>query len=192
MSDNTKEPEIKQPTEQEQKEYVSARDNDYTLIQIPNTKKKYKVYWAKNGQLVKLSRLLIKKQSSDDKDGNEASTLDEVIEDSKVACKAAAIFVLHGYWKIKLKYWFLWRWFYYIRQYDMQQLQPIIDEGKKKVPWMQFYAATISLTEVKGTLMNMTMKEAEHIRQELLSGQGSQTGSNSNGSTSPGTSSSGS
>lgn len=190
MSDNTKEPEIKQPTEQEQKEYVSVRDNDYTLIQIPNTKKKYKVYWAKNGQLVKLSRLLIKKQSSDNKDGNEASTLDEVIEDSKVACKAAAIFVLHGYWKIKLKYWFLWRWFYYIRQYDMQQLQPIIEEGKKKVPWMQFYAATISLTEVKGTLMNMTMKEAEHIRQELLSGQGSQTGSNSNGSTSPDTSSS--
>lgn len=190
MSDKTKEPEIKQPTEQEQREYVSARDDDYTLVQIPQTKKKYKVYWAKNGQLVKLSRLLIKKQGSDDKDGNEASTLDEVIEDSKVACKAAAIFVLHGYWRIKLKYWFLWRWFYYIRQYDMQQLQPIIEEGKKKVPWMQFYAATISLTEVKGTLMNMTMKEAEHIRQELLSGQGSQTESSSNGSTSPDTSAS--
>lgn len=191
--EKNKEPKVGQPTEQEQREYVSARDDDYTVVSIPGTRKKYKVRWLKNGQLVKLSRLLVKKRNDDGKDGDTGGdALSEVIEDSKIACKAAAVMLLHGFWMIKFKYWFLWRWFYYIRQYDCAQLQPVIEEGKKKVPWVQFYALTISLTEVKGTLMNMTMREAEVIRQGLLSAQGSQTGSSSSGSTPAATSSSGS
>lgn len=189
-----KEPKIEQPTLQEQREYVSMRDNDATIVSLAGVKKKYKIYWLKNGQLVKLSRLLIRKQATDDKDvdekSNEFSQLEEIVADSKLACKAAAIIVLHGFWKLHLKYWLLWRWFYYIRQYSCQQLQPILNAGKKKVPQIQFYTAIMSLTEVKGTLMNMTMREAEHILRELRSAQDSQTESSSNGSTSPATSSS--
>lgn len=193
MQEENKEPRITQPTGREQREYASARDDDYTTVAIPGTRKKYRIWWLKNGQLVKLSRLLIKKHDDDGTDDkDDGDLLAEVIEDGKLACKAAAVIVLHGYWRVRLKYWFLWRWFYYIRQYDCSQLQGIIDEGKKKVPWIQFYAATMSLTEARGTLMNMTMREAEAIRQGLLSAHGSQTESSSNGSTPAGTSSSGS
>lgn len=188
MSDIEKEPKIEQPTEEQQKEYVSARDDDATVVQIPGTKKKYKIKWLKYGQLNKLSRLLIHKKDTDDKD-TPADSLTEIVEDGKLACKAAAIMVLHGYWSVKLKYWFLWRWFYYVKQYDHQQLLPILAEGKKKVPLIPFYAATMSLTEAKGTLMNMTVKEAERTLRELRLAQDSQTGNSSNGSTSPVTSS---
>ena len=78
-----------------------------------------------------------------------------------MACKAAAIYILDGYWKLKFRYWFLWRWFYYVRQYDNVQLQAILEEGKKKVPLMQFLMTTMSLTAAKGTLMNMRTEEAE-------------------------------
>lgn len=181
---------MSQPTDQEQRQYASLRDNDPTEVPVIGTKKKYKVRWLKNGQLVKLSRLLIKKRDTDDKDEADASILDEIAEDGKLACKAAAIIVLNGYWSIKLRYWFQWRWFYYIRQYDTMQLQPILNEGKKKVPLIQFYTAIMCLTEAKGTLMNMTMGEAEHTLQELRMAQGSPTESSSSGSTSPGASSS--
>lgn len=192
--ENIQEPTIGQPTAQQQREYASLRDNDPTIVAVPGTKKRYGIRWLKNGALVKLSRLLIKKRDSDDKDKdndtNTDSLLDEVIEDGKLTCKAAAIIVLNGYWKLKLKYWFQWRWFYYIRQYDCEQLRPILEEGKKKVPLIQFFQATMCLTEAKGTLMNMTMREAELIHQGLVSGQGSQTENSSSGSTSPDTSSS--
>lgn len=188
-----KEPKIAQPTLQEQREYVSVRDNDAIVVSLNGVRKRYKVYWLKNGQLVKLSRLLIRKKSTDEKDADENSKgfsqLEEIVDDSKLACKAAAIILLHGFWKLHLKYWFLWRWFYYIRQYGCRQLQPILDAGKKKVPQLQFYTAIMSLTEVKGTLMNMTMREAEHILRELRLAQDSQTGSSSNGSTQAATSS---
>lgn len=196
MANDAKEPEVKQPSLQDQRTYVSARDNDATVVQIPGTRKKYKIYWLKYGQITKLSRILVGKKKTDDKDDvtaaqeANADVLSEIVEGSKVACKAAAIFILHGHWRVKFRYWFLWRWFYYIRQYDVSQLLPILNEGKKKVPWFQFFTAIMSLTEVKGTLMNMTMTEAERTLQELRSAQGSQTANSSNGSTFPDTSSS--
>lgn len=57
--------------------------------------------------------------------------LDVISSDAKLSCKAAAIYTLNGLFKLHLCYWFRWRWFYYIRQYDDIQLQPILAEGKK-------------------------------------------------------------
>lgn len=166
-----KEPKIEQPGIDAQRTYASIRDNDATVVQVLGTKKKYKIRWLKNGQVDKLSRLLIRKGETDDKDGEKDNSLDQILEDSKLACKAAAIYILDGYWKLKFRYWYLWRWFYYIRQYDNVQLQEILDEGKKKVPLTQFLMTTMSLTGARATLMNMRTEEAEHTLQELATVQ---------------------
>ena len=153
-----KESKIEQPSLDAQKTYASMRDNDATVVGVLGTKKKYRIRWVKNGQIEKLSRLLIRKGDTDDKDGNE-NALDAVLSDTKLACKAAAIYILDGYWKIKFRYWFLWRWFYYVRQYDNVQLQAILDEGKKKLPLTQFLMTTMSLTGARATLMTMRTEE---------------------------------
>ena len=176
-----KEPKIEQPSVEAQRTYASIRDNDATIVGILGTNKKYKLRWLKNGQIDKLSRLLIRKADTDDQDGKKDSALDSVIEDSKLACKAAAIIILDGYWKLKFRYWYLWRWFYYIRQYDNIQLQGLLEEGKKKIPLVQFLATTMLLTGAKATLMNMRTEEAEHTLQELASVQPQETESQDNG-----------
>lgn len=175
-----KEPKIEQPSVEAQRNYASIRDNDATIVSILGTKKKYKIRWLKNGQIDKLSRLLIRKGDTDNEDGKKDSPLDAVIEDSKIACKAAAIYILDGYWKLKFRYWFLWRWFYYIRQYDNMQLQGILEEGKKKVPLAQFLIAIRSLTVARVTLMNMRTEEAERILHELDTEQLEATGKHDN------------
>lgn len=162
-----KEPKIEQPTRDEQREYTSARDNDATIVYIKGTKKKYKLRWLRGIQIEKLSRLLIRKQDTDEKDNDADDALKAIISDTRLASKAAAIYILDGYWKLKFRYWFLWRWFYFIRQYHIEQLQPIFDEGKKKVPLTQFLLLTMSLTEARATLMNMRTEEAELILQGL-------------------------
>lgn len=177
-----KEPKIEQPSIEEQRTYASLRDNDATVVEILGTKKKYKIRWLKNGQIDKLSRLLIRKKDTDDEDKKEEMALDSIVEDSKLSCKAAAIYILDGYWKLKFRYWFLWRWFYYIRQYDNVQLQGILEEGKKKVPLMPFLVATMSLTGAKATLMQMRTEEAERTLQELAMAQQQETGKQDSGS----------
>ena len=165
------EPKIEQVSLEAQRTYASLRDNDATVVPILGTKKKYKIRWLKNGQIERLSRLLIRKGDTDNEDKGRDLPLNAIIDDTKLASKAAAIIILDGYWKLKFRYWYLWRWFYYIRQYDGEQLQPILDEGKKKVPLTQFLLTTMSLAGARATLMNMRTEEVERILQEHVTEQ---------------------
>ena len=179
------EPKLNQPSEDAQREYLSMINDDPTEVSILRTKKKYKMYWLKKGQLVKLSRLLLRKKDVDKPEDSKTTgsdVLDEILDDNKLACKAAAIYLLNGYWKLKFKYWFLWRWFYYVRQYDNMQLLEILTTGKKKVPLVQFFNSTTLLIGAKGTLIQMTAKEAEATLQELATERLSQTENKDNGS----------
>lgn len=180
--DMAKEPIIEQPSLEAQMLYQSIVSNNADEVEILRTRKKYKIRWLKNGQLVKLGRLLLhnKSEIGDKTTGNVA--LDEIIEDSKLACKAAAIYTLDGYWKIKFRYWFRWRWFYYVRQYDNIQLADLLETGKKKVPLMQFYKTITSLTAAKDTLMNMRVEEVEATLQGLDTARRTQTESSGSGS----------
>lgn len=166
---------LEQPSYDAQQVYLSMINNDAEEVEILRTKKKYKIRWLKNGQLEKLTRLLLHKKSIDEQKTTGSEVFDEIFEDTKLACKAAAIIVLDGYWKLKFRYWYLWRWFYYVREYDNIQLQKILEVGKKKVPLNQFYATIMSLTEVKDTLMRMRAKEVEATLHELSMAQPSQT-----------------
>lgn len=186
------EPIVNQPTEEEQRIYQSVRDNTPTMVTIPGTRKRYKIRWLKYCQTRKLGRVLLRKQNSDEKDKEQQdlSKVDIVIADSKIACKAAAIFVLDGMFKLHFLYWFLWRWFYFVKEYRYDQLLPILTEGKKKVPLMQYFGATTSLIGVKDTLLQMTTKEVERILQELGTEQPTQQPSTESGSSAQDTSSS--
>ncbi len=177
-----KEPVITQPDIWAQRIYQSIESNDADEVGVLRTKKKYRIRWLKNGQIVKLSRLLLRKNGVDREEAAEEDLLGQVISDNKLACKAAAIYTLDGFWKIKFLYWFRWRWFYYIRQYDSIQLDELLEMGKKKVPLMQYYKATISLIGAKGTLMQMRTEEAEAILRALDTEQRSQTESKASGS----------
>lgn len=180
--ENTKETKIEQPTMDAQQIYLSLISNDAEEVQILRTKKKYKVRWLKNGQLEKLSRLLLHKKTIDEEKTTGSEVLDEILEDTKLACKAAAIILLDGYWKLMFRYWFLWRWFYFVKQYDNIQLAPILEVGKKKVPQMQFFKTIMSLTEARDSLMRMRAKEVEATLHELSMVQPSPTESKGNGS----------
>lgn len=163
--EDKKEPKIEQPSVDSQQIYLSLISNDAEEVTILRTKKKYKVRWLKNGQLQKLTRLLLHKKTTDENTTTGSDVMDAILEDNKLCCKAAAIILLDGYWKIKFWYWFLWRWFYYIKQYDNIQLFPILEVGKKKVPLKQFYGTITLLTEAKDTLMRMTAREVDLILQ---------------------------
>ena len=186
----TEEPRVAQPTAAQQREYESLVSNTPTEVSILRTNKKYRIKWIKNGAIEKLSRLLIHAGDTDNDADKDENVYDAISGDAKLACKAAALFILNGYWSIRFKYWFLWRWFYYVRQYDGVQLQPVLAVGKKKLPLMAFYGTTTLLIGVKDTLMQMRTKEVEHILQEQALAQYTSNASTANTSSEPDTSSS--
>ena len=180
--EDPREEKVEQPSVDAQQIYLSLIANDPEEVEILRTNKKYKIRWLKNGQLEKLTRMLLHKKSVDESMTTGSEVMDAILEDTKLACKAAAIIILDGYWKLKFRYWFLWRWFYYIKQYDNIQLQKILEVGKKKVPLNQFYGTIMSLTEAKDSLMRMRAKEVEATLQGLHTEVLSRTENNANGS----------
>lgn len=176
------EPKVDQPSLDMQQLYLSLISNDPVEVEVLRTNKKYKIRWLKNGQLEKLTRLLLHKKKIDEDKTTGSNVMDAILEDAKLACKAAAIIILDGYWKLKFRYWFMWRWFYYVRQYDNIQLSKILEVGKKKVPLQQFYGTIMSLTEAKDSLMRMRTEEVEAILQEQSMVERSQTESKGSGS----------
>ena len=187
-----KEPDVRQPKVDAQKEYASLRDNDASVVIVRN--KKFTLRWLKKGQIAKLGRILLEQARDEENGGTEqpkaTNALLELVSSGKNACKAAAVYLLDGYWKLKFNYWWLWRWFYYIKQYDDGELLELLTEGKKKVPLEQFLAVTMSLTGAKDTLMMMRTAEAEHILHELSMAQHTQEQRSVSGSQPPDTSSS--
>ena len=159
-----------------QSENVNDGGLKYTVVEIPRTKKKYMVRTLTPNQLEDIAKLLFNKR------GKTMTTEADIIQNTKIAAKAAALYLLPGYWKRKFTYWYLWRWFYYIKQYDNIQLIKILEVGKKKVPLKQFYGTITSLTEAKDTLMRMRTEEVEAILQGQSLVERLQTENNASGS----------
>ena len=179
--EDPREEKVEQPSVDAQQIYLSLIANDPEEVEILRTNKKYKIRWLKNGQLEKLTRLLLHKKSVDENMTTGSEVMDAILEDTKLACKASAIIILNGYWKLKFRYWFLWRWFYYVRQYENMQLAPLLEVGKKKVPLLQFYHTTTLLTGVQDSLMRMRAKEVEATLRERPTAVPSQTENSGNG-----------
>lgn len=136
----------KQPEIDIQRELDKLCDNKPTKITIPRTKHQVGIGWLKRNTSRKITSLLLN------------SRKDDKFEDT-VFAKAASYIVLNGYFKITLFHWFLWRWYYYIRQYDEYQLLPIIECGKKKAPQIPYLLGMAYLNGLKDTVVAMKREE---------------------------------
>lgn len=140
--------EITEPSVQAERELNEIIENEGTKVSLNGVNKSYTIKCPHKGTMRKITDIYLK-------DGN----------DDKVSCQVASLLILNSFFKIKFFHWFLWRWFYYIKEYDDGILQPILIEGKKKLPYTQFLVNTMLVTAMKDTIMMMTKKEAvKHIR----------------------------
>ena len=143
----------------QENETVTKKGREYIVVKIPRTNKKYLVRTPiSNNALEDMAKLLIP---------SKENVADAVIEDAKIASKAAAIYLTPGYFKRKLTYWLRWRWFYYIKQYDCDQLQPILSAGNASTPYLDFLRMMSILANQKTTQMHMTVQEAEKFMREI-------------------------
>lgn len=90
-----------------------------------------------------------------------------------VGCKCLAAARLNGYFSIKLKWWFLWRWYYFIRKYTDSELVEAIALIKKKVASGSYLLNTTLLIGMRETMMQMSRAE---VAASLLEHSGDKAG----------------
>lgn len=95
--------------------------------------------WAKR----KISKILLK-------DGGD---------EFAVGCKCIAAARLNSYFRIKLYWWLLWRWYYYFRNYTDSELTDAVVTIKKKVASGSYFFNTTLLIGMRETMMQMNREE---------------------------------
>lgn len=143
---------INQPTNDEQRDLLSVIINGVDYCELRG--KKIGLRWTTGETLKKITSVML------DKNGDE----------SKVSCKCAAAIILRGWFKIKMFYWLLWRWFYYVKCYGDHELKPLIELAQKKTPVTQYYEVMTLLTGLKITKEIMTREEVQRIQTEHIGG----------------------
>lgn len=152
---------MNQPTVEERKELLDLFKKE--KVNIPGTKKCLKIGYLKGYTLEKISELSIEY-------GQKINTFNKksMKFKTRMAVKVVSYGVLNGM-KIYFFNWIYWRWLYYVKGYGYEQLEPIMEVIKKKVPVKLYSKTTILVPIMDITMMAMSKEEYEAIRQELLS-----------------------
>lgn len=141
---------INQPTNDEQRDLLNVMINGIDYCELRG--RKIGLRWTTGETLKKITSVML------DKNGDE----------SKVSCKCAAAIILRGWFKMKMFYWILWRWFYFVKGYGDHELKPLIELAQKKTPVTQYYEVMTLLTGLKITKEIMTREEVQRIQTERI------------------------
>lgn len=109
--------------------------------------RKRKIGWIKNYAMRKFSHVMASEENIE-----------------KRHAKLVAIILLNDMWLLKMFYWMLWRWYYYVVEINVVDVLKILDVAKKKVQHEAFYLAIILSTGMTDLMMTMTSQEAQRIQ----------------------------
>lgn len=139
MARNIKAP--TQPTLAEERELFGAVENEteYVLVRDKRIGFRDLCGWGRH----KISKILLREG------GDEFS----------ISCKCLAAARLNGYFSIKLFWWILWRWYYFVCRYTDSELVEAIALIKKKVAPGSYLLNTTLLIGMRETMMQMSREE---------------------------------
>lgn len=161
---------MNQPDIRARKEYHDTIVADKgTAVAVPGTKRKVRVRGMKPYTLERLTELWLEREDMETVKEDSAGAMRSLCREPYFAAKEAALIVLNGYWKIRLFWPILWRWWVLFRGWGEEQFTPIIAEGKKKVPLMAHWTNMAFSVDMRTDWMQMTKRDAEQYRAELLS-----------------------
>ena len=161
---------MKQPDIKARREYFDNVVEDIPeKVRIPGTGKTVRVTGMKPYTMQRLTRLWLERDDMEAAKEDSGETTRSLCREPYFAAKEAALIVLNGYWKRRLFWPFLWRWWALWRGWTESQYTPIIAAGKKKVPLTAHWTNMAFSVDMRTDWMTMTRKEAELYRAELLS-----------------------
>lgn len=157
---------MNQPTLEQRKEYTDIVENTVSIVPIKGTKKSVRIHWMKPYTMERITKVWIERELASARVDEGAEVLKDLVKEPYFAFKEAALMILNHDIKIRLFYGIYWR--YLAFKYNEVQMEPIIAEGKKKLPLMAHYYIMAYSLDMRTDMMKMTKKEAEQYRAELL------------------------
>lgn len=137
------------PTLDNERELLQIADNETDYVKVRNKRIGLRDLcgWGRH----KISKIL----------------LQEGGDEFAVGCKCLAAARLNGYFSIKLFWWMVWRWYYFVRRYTDSELVEAVALIKKKVAPEAYLLNTTLLIGMRETMMQMNREEVAASLLEL-------------------------
>ncbi len=124
--------EDKQPSLAVRQAVMSIMNDIPTVITIPGTKHKVRLKFLRDCTVDKVTRLLLEREEAEEQAEGADELMRSAAKHPYLNLKIAVCYVLNDYWRLRLWFPFVWRWWAYVWRLDEAQVAAVLDCVKKK------------------------------------------------------------
>ncbi len=122
----------KQPSLAARQAAMSILNDTSTTVAIPGTKHKVKIGFLRDCTVDRVTSLLLEREERDEKAKEADDLMRSAAKHPYLNLKIAVCYVLNDYWKLKLWFPLVWRWWAYVWRLNESQVASILAEAQKK------------------------------------------------------------
>jgi len=124
--------EDKQPSLAARQAVMSIMNDTPTTITIPGTRHKVRLGFLRDCTVDKVTHLLLEREEREELAESGDELMRSAAKHPYLNLKIAVCYVLNDYWKLKLWYPLVWRWWAYVWRLNEAQVAAVLEGIKKK------------------------------------------------------------
>lgn len=124
--------EDKQPSLAARQAVMSILNDTPTEVVIPGTRHKVKLGFLRDCTVDKVTHLLLEREAQEEEAGEAVDLMRSAAKRPYLNLKIAVCYVLNDYWKLRLLFPLVWRWWAYVWRLNESQVASVLAEAQKK------------------------------------------------------------
>lgn len=138
--------EEKQPSLAARQAVMSILNDTPTVVSIPGTRHKVKLGFLRDCTVDKVTRLLLEREEQEEQAKEAEDLMRSVAKHPYLNLKIAVCYVLNDYWKLRLWFPLVWRWWAYVWRLDESQVASVLAGAQKKTAnLLNWYSMSLGL-----------------------------------------------
>ena len=158
----------KQPSLAARQAVMSILSDKATVVKIPGTRHRVKIGFLRDCTVDKVTELLLEREERDEKAEGAEELMRSAAKNPYLNLKVAVCYVLNDYWKLRLWFPIVWRWWAYVRRSNESQVASVLAEAQKKTAdYLNWYSMSLALgTAIRADLKTMATQSLSPLTQK--------------------------
>lgn len=121
-----------QPSLAARQAVMAIMNDSVTTVKISGTRHKVKLRFLRDCTVDKVTDLLLEREEMEEQAKDAQELMRSSAKHPYLNLKIAVCYALNGYWKLKLLFPFVWRWWAYVWRLNEAQVASVLAEAQKK------------------------------------------------------------
>lgn len=161
--------EDKQPSLAARQAAMSIMNDKPTTVTIPGTRHKVRLGFLRDCTVDKVTNLLLEREEMEESAESGEELMRSVAKHPYLNLKIAVCYVLNDYWKLRLWFPLVWRWWAYVWRLNESQVASVLTEAQKKtLDLLSWYSMSSGFAKaIRADLKTMATQSQSLLTQRL-------------------------